>query len=74
MAVDDLKARIDRQIGYLKGWQWETPLQDTGNLVKEINYLNWLAVELYRAQRLYKEDKETQQRLYRRCNSDNNQD
>lgn len=62
--IDDLKVRIDKQINYLKGWQWETPLQDAGNLVKETNYLNWLVMELYRAQRLYGEDKPLQPGLH----------
>lgn len=66
MMIDDLKVRIDKQINYLKGWQWELPLQDTGNLVRETNYLNWLVMELYRAQRLYGEDQEVQPRIHPR--------
>lgn len=70
----DLKARIDKQISYLKGWQWEMPLQDTGNLVKEVNYLNWLVTELYREERLYGPDKELQQGVRRGCHRDNHTD
>lgn len=70
----DLKNRIDNQINYLKGWQWEMPLQDTGNLVKEVNYLNWLVTELYREERLYGSDKELQQGVRRGCHRDNTSD
>lgn len=67
----ELKTRIDKQISYLRGWQWEMPLQDTGNLVKEVNYLNWLVTELYRAERLYGSDTELQQGVRGGCHRDN---